>query len=296
MSPIILRLLRVYFSVLGRGLPSRAVRQAFALFRTPPPGKAPSERARAWLAQARTTTIEASDDHPRLVVYRWETSVEIVAPRRTVLLVHGWGSRAARFRRLATALLARGFDVVALDGPGHGASEGRTTFMPTFVAALSTVGRRFGPFHGVVGHSFGGAASAIALRGASMVGQPTIDAERLVLVAAPDRVKDVLARFARMIGLRQDLVPRLWAEATSAAGPDVPPEAFSTAQILRARPLPTLVVHDRQDDEVPYTDGRAIADAIRGGALFTTDGLGHHRVVTDDAVLDQVTGFLTAPA
>src|SRR5687768_7183372 len=39
---------------------------------------------------------------------------------RTVLLVHGWGSRASRYRTLVPALLAAGFRAVAMESPGHG--------------------------------------------------------------------------------------------------------------------------------------------------------------------------------
>ncbi len=56
--------------------------------------------------------------------------------------------------------------------------------------------------------------------------------------------------------------------------------------------IPLLVIHDRDDREVRWDDGAAIAAAWPRAELVTTTGLGHHRIVSDGAVIQQVLGFL----
>jgi alpha-beta hydrolase superfamily lysophospholipase len=62
--------------------------------------------------------VDGSDGSP-LVGYRWATD----APERGVVVVaHGLGEHSLRYRRVAEALAAVGFDVVAVDHRGHGAT------------------------------------------------------------------------------------------------------------------------------------------------------------------------------
>jgi len=56
--------------------------------------------------------------------------------------------------------------------------------------------------------------------------------------------------------------------------------------------VPLLVIHDREDREVRWNDGAAIAEAWPGAELMTTSGLGHHRIVSDSGVIRRVVSFL----
>jgi hypothetical protein len=52
------------------------------------------------------------------------------------------------------------------------------------------------------------------------------------------------------------------------------------------------VFHDRDDAEVPWSDGAAIAGAWPGARLVTTDGLGHRRILRDERVVSQAVAFV----
>jgi len=62
---------------------------------------------------------------------------------------------------------------------------------------------------------------------------------------------------------------------------------------LRAR---GLVIHDRDDDEVPLADGRAIAAGWPQARLEVTVGLGHRRVLRDEGVRAMVAAHLADAA
>lgn len=64
-----------------------------------------------------------------------------------------------------------------------------------------------------------------------------------------------------------------------------PPPALTT---------PLLVIHDRGDAEIPWQDGRVIAQAWRGAETLMTDGLGHRRVLRDPDVVAAAVAFVAA--
>ncbi len=56
--------------------------------------------------------------------------------------------------------------------------------------------------------------------------------------------------------------------------------------------VPALVLHDRDDIDVPMRYGKAIAEAWPGAEFVRTEGLGHHLIMRDPAVMDRVAGFV----
>ena len=79
--------------------------------------------------------------------------------------------------------------------------------------------------------------------------------------------------------------------AVGGAGPAAP------ARLRPHRPRrhrARLVVHDRQDKEVPHADGVRVAGTWPAGTLVSTEGLGHRRLLCDPGVVDTVTRFVTS--
>jgi pimeloyl-ACP methyl ester carboxylesterase len=53
-----------------------------------------------------------------------------------------------------------------------------------------------------------------------------------------------------------------------------------------------LVIHDRHDTQVPWRQGAALARHWPGARLMTTRGLGHGRILEDDAVARAAADFI----
>jgi hypothetical protein len=53
-----------------------------------------------------------------------------------------------------------------------------------------------------------------------------------------------------------------------------------------------LVLHDEGDREVPLEAGRELAAAWPGACFETTQGLGHTRILSDEAVVERAVRFL----
>ena len=200
-----------------------------------------------------------------------------------VLLVHGWGSRGARFVDLGGALLASGFRVVTFDAPGHGASSGRLSSGPEFARAALAVATAVGPVSAVVGHSLGGFASALAI-------ERGLAARRSVFISPSANVNTYSAQFASLLGVRDPVMASMRARLERRLGFEW--KHMDVPRFAPAMRIPLLVFHDRDDREVRWDDGAAIAAAWPGAQLVTTTGLGHHRIVSDGAVIRQVLAFL----
>ena len=267
--------------MLGRIAPAAAARAAKRLFLTPPRFRAP-EREREILARARAGSVRAGGR--RIAMWSWGAG-----PR--VLLVHGWGGRGGQLGAFVEPLLALGFSVTAFDGPAHGASEGRAVTIPEMAEALRDVLAAAGPVHGIVAHSGGGAVSAWALHRALLAGFVELPAA-IALVAPATDFRGYLEHFMEACGLSAVARRRLEQGLERRVG--LPPEAFDLRRFAAHLPLAALVVHDREDTEIPWADGAEIAAAWPGAELITTHGLGHRRILRDPAVVTRVTGFLAA--
>ena len=269
-----LRLTRFAFGAVQRASPRLAARWAERLFCSPP-RRAISQRMAAWLREARRIDVDVGAR--RVAAWSWGER----GPG--VLLVHGWGSRGARFIDLGNALLTRGYRVVTFDAPGHGASSGRLSSGPEFARAAVAVAKAVGSVSLVVGHSLGGFAAALALSNGLV-------ARRAVLLAPSANPDSYTAQFAAVLGVDDPVMTSMRGRLERRLG-------FTWAQmnvpiLARGMRVPLLVIHDRDDREVTWDNGAAISREWPGAELVTTTGLGHHRIVNDPSVIQQVLAFL----
>lgn len=194
----------------------------------------------------------------------------------TAVLVHGWAGRAADWRHLAGDLMSAGWRVVAPDLPAHGMSPGERTDLFELGGALAEVLRRERPEAAVV-HSMGFPTTMVALE----AGAP--NPQTIVALAPGRRIAQALHGFATRSRLRPALVRELRRGLEARFGPDVW-DVLEVDRVLPGLSARGLVVHDADDDEVPASDARAVADGWTGARLVTTEGLGHRRILRDEGV------------
>jgi pimeloyl-ACP methyl ester carboxylesterase len=266
--------MRGIFSRLSRLSPGTAARLAMVLFRRPPRHRRSDFPSTALASGQRVDLVL---DGRRLAVWRWGAGP-------TVLLVHGWGSRGARLGDFVAPLTHAGFSVLAFDAPGHGASAGRLSSLPQFIAAIRTIGEHLGSLHAVVAHSMGGAATTLAMaRG--------LDLERVVFLAPAADPAGYSERFASVFGLTDEVVSRMKRGLERRFG--IAWKDFDVLAAAATLTSPLLVIHDSDDRDVPLSDGASIIAAWPGARLVTTNGLGHRRIVHDPTVVLRAVAFLT---
>lgn len=278
-TPAVQRRLHGFFAMVQAVSPSLAGQLAFLMFMKPPRRKMEAADAPI-IALARRTTMRCGRD--RFTVWHWEH------PGPTVVLLHGWGSHAARFADFVAPLRAAGFSVLGIDAPAHGTSPGRFSDLLRFRNSLAEVLRAHEPIHAVIGHSLGGGAVLTVLA-------ETADhhPKKICLFGVPSDMDYILESFAMMLGLKPPALANLRARFRLKFG-----RAASAVSVAAAAPrvrIPVLVVHDEDDNVAPIAQGAALAGAIPGAVLWRTRGFGHSGALRDAATIRRVIEFLTEP-
>jgi pimeloyl-ACP methyl ester carboxylesterase len=255
--------------------PELAGALAERLFLTPPRAR-DAAAAALDLIDARSSIVEHKGRS--IVTWRWGSRD---AP--AVILAHGWGGHAAQMRSFVFPLLSAGYRVIAYDQPAHGVSEGRLTGLPDFAEVLAEVAWHHGDVAGVIAHSLGGAAAALAVSRGLRVG-------RVVLIGASLDVSFYSRQFARWYW-----IPKRALEAMQAAVEERFGVRWADLDVAKLAPrlsAPALMIHDRGDRLVPWKQGAAFARGWPGARLFSTRGLGHRRILQDDGVASLAAQFI----
>ncbi|WP_024657110.1 alpha/beta hydrolase [Pseudomonas syringae USA007] len=201
-----------------------------------------------------------------------------------VLFSHGWSSYAMRFAEWVPLLQSMGYAVVGFDQPAHGLSGGNISHMTQFVKVLRHVGRHFGKPAAVIGHSMGASATVFAQ-------EEQWRPERFVLIAPFLVAAEGVFKQFDSVGIAHKVFVPFEAYVHSLTG-----ERFADYDASLRLPLfdrPALIIHDRRDREIPWEKGARFAKLWPGARLFTTDGLGHNRLIDHPSVIDEVMKFLT---
>lgn len=257
--------------------PTLAGRAAFRVFCTP--RRLPlRDQDRDFLATAEQGTIHV--DRTALRTYTWPAAQP---DARTVLFLHGWESNSARWRKYVKAAREAGFTVQAFDAPANGHSEGTLLNVMLFARAVKAFLEKNGAPHAVVGHSLGGAAVVMSM---SILGAPR--SEKVVLMGVFAESTRVIRDFGKMLAVNDLVMGGIDREIERRSG--VPIEEYSVQKkAALLTDVQGLVLHDRDDEVAPVSEGRAIAESW-GCTFVETVGLGHR--MQDKSVVEAVTAFL----
>ena len=272
--PLPMRLAQPAIQAFSALAPSLAARLAERLFLTPRRHRAP-ERERTALATARRTIVHV--DGAPVTTWTWGHGP-------VVLLVHGWSGRGGQLAGFVDPLVASGCSVVTFDAPGHGTSPETQSSIVAFVDAIRAIDHMLGPVEGVIAHSIGAVAAARALYEGRGAQAAVFIAPPADLVLHSHTLLETLGFGRRARELMQARIERRFAVAWA---------ALDVRSYAGAMGTPLLVVHDRDDNEVPWQDGAIIARAWPDAVFSSTGSLGHRRILRDASVIRSVATFVT---
>ena len=268
---------RTGFVLGGRIAPKRTVNRAARLFATPYASS--RSRAQATQGDADMQRSELQVNGETIATYVWGDPTT----QPYALLAHGWSSFGLRFLPWVAQLRAQGLAVVTFDQPGHGHSSGKLCTLPEFIATIRAIGEHYGDAALAVGHSLGGAAVTLAQ-------DEAWHADRLILVAPAADMKAAARRFFRFVHLAGYLREPFYAWLHRRTGVHI-----DELQLERKLPMlgqPALIVHDLDDADVPWGEGERYAQHWLGARLYTTEGLGHRRVLDAPEVIEAALAFV----
>lgn len=268
--------LRMGFRILGKAAPDVASAAAERLFRSPRRHQRP-----AWEHEvlAAATPLRLPFGSDSLPAWSWGEGP-------VVLLVHGWEGRGSQLGAFVDPLVEMGFRVVAFDAPGHGDSPRRHGTVVEIARAVGAALSELGPVHAIVAHSVGCVAATYALSRVTAGAAP-----KLVFVAPPASPEPFVRSFKRLLGLDDEVARRMVERIEERYG--VPLADLNAGRLAPRMNAPLLVVHDREDRDVPFEAGAGLADVWPGARLRETRGLGHRRLLRAPDVVSDVAEFVS---
>jgi len=235
-----------------------------------------SESEKQYLKDGRRFEIIVNEQ--KVVYWKWGAGP-------IVIFSHGWNGRGIQFNHFFDKLVKNDFTVVAFDGPGHGESEGKTCSYFQMTDTIRAFVKHFSleNIQGIVGHSFGASAIINAL-----------SKEKLqlpvVLIAPAIKLKEMLEKTIQMHGVPNIIFKSLIAEYEKKYGYHFIND--NPHNLLKSLKLNALILHDFGDQTTPFSISQETATLYEYIDLIKTEGLGHIRILKDDAVIDKTIAYL----
>lgn len=277
------RAMATTLNLIGRVSPNLAGRMLQVLWFRPFHGQ-PGERTRAFWQSA----------HRRTVLLTGQGGVDLHfwgdpgAPM--IVGVHGWRGTGAQFRHLVPGLVGAGYQICLFDMPAHGMNRTRFTHVYEFMEVLLAIQNKAGRPAGVIAHSLGCQAVIQAIAKGFRPGH-------LAFIAPGINMDAMVNRFSQSLGLSSAVHQRFRAHLAARSvrlsenwigTRDTLFERLSHDVARQYLDHPGLLVADDQDEEIIWQDFKAVTEYWPGATTHFSSGLGHYRILKDEAVLGSV--------
>lgn len=231
------------------------------------------------LAKAEKTTLDFRGF--RIQRYQWGQS------ERTCLCIHGWEGQAGNFGGMIDTLLDLGYQVIAFDGPSHGASsKGRTSFFD-YIDLAEQIALEDKP-ELIISHSFGSIVTSSFLRK-----RPSFRLKHWVMITSPLSARERMNDFTIPLGVTQEVVEalvKLIEDEYNESIEDLNVPKF-VAELKNVTQL--TMIHGLADSVLPYSFSEKIQQGFEGAELIGLEGLGHYRILWSEQIQKVLKNKLT---
>jgi pimeloyl-ACP methyl ester carboxylesterase len=241
-------------------------------------------RARRFLKDARQLTVPSP--HGDIPVYVFEP--EAKPPRATVLVAHGWTAEASFMTLFGERLRHMGARAVLLDAPAHGKCKRTRSTVVDYTESVLRVAEAFQPDFALA-HSMG----CFAVLHAGGGGPPfrrKYDFKRYVLIGPPDEFGEITREFADARHMTPAARTNFERHLERVAHRRL--STFTASHLLRSADRPALLIHAKDDFEVPIRHAEAIVANCSNAELIPFDGFGHRKILSSPQVVRAAVSFL----
>ena len=274
-QPLSFRLVQWLFPKLESLLPYLARKWAVQLFFRPIPFSVP-EGESAVLEYA--SAFHFSSGGKLLQGFEWGKGDKVV------LTVHGWSGRGTQFQHFITTLVEKGYKVVSFDAPAHGKSPGKSTDALEISQALTDLANLYENIHAVIGHSLGGVTLMLACNNG-------FKPNRIALICVPSIAEDIKRNFLEKVNGSEQTGEYLDRYIQKKYNKSLV-EISGLFLAKNIRNIPTLLIYDEDDHDVPVNHGQELHDTLGSSRLMITEGLGHTKILKDEKVVNEVVKFI----
>lgn len=213
----------------------------------------------------------------KIMVYHYGES------EKKVLLVHGWSGRGTQLVKIADKMLSLGYSTISFDAPAHGKSPGKSTLMIEFIESILELEKQHGPFEYAIGHSLGSMSILNAIK-------KGLNVKKAVLIGSGDSVNDIVFDFVSKLKLKPLIASKMRSSFEKKF--NVSMESYSSYVAAKDVSTPTLLIHDRDDEDVPFTASENIHRNLTNSNIYLTNKLGHRKILGDDKVIKTIENFI----
>lgn len=201
-----------------------------------------------------------------------------------ILLVHGWASNGARWKKKVKRLVENGYTAVVMDAPGQGTSKGMWLSVPDYIQCVRTVLESQDNWYGLITHSVGSLAGII---GASEAGQ--LKKLKIAMMCTFSDCDALMTKYARCMGINERTLSFTKQNIDKIYGQPLP--HFSLIRHYRNLNAESILIYNQKDIIVPDSEAHLISAALPDVELFATDEGGHNLRCqeVEDLVIDFIT-------
>jgi len=236
------------------------------------------------IASARQTSIDFEE--LQIPIYSWGEGEK-------VLLVHGWGSRASHMSLLARAIAEAGFNTFTFDFPAHSSisiPSKKTSNMFELGRTISAAAKYLKDIHTVVGHSLGAITVLFTLSGFMKFKGYEFNSKKVVLISSPSSLESIISSFSRNHNLTESKEKILKAGLEDEFEFKI--SDYCVGSTLKNIPNDLLVIHDKDDEEIPFSDACDLKRIFPGTILHFTRGLGHKKILFNRETIQTAAKFI----
>lgn len=255
---------------------SLTVKFAKKLFSTPIKYKIP-KREFEMDANSKQELVFIPEISKRIMVYEYGFG------SKKALLVHGWSGRGTQLVKIADQLTDMGYTTISFDAPAHGKSPGSTTLMVEFIASILELEKKYGKFDIAVGHSLGGMSVLNSIK-------KGLKLDKAVIVGSGDSINDILQDFVKKMNLEPKIAHLMRSSFEQTYQESM--ENYSGSNAAKEVNIPILVIHDENDEDVPYTASVNIHKTLKNSELLLTKSLGHRKILGNEDVILKIKNFI----
>ena len=200
-----------------------------------------------------------------------------------ILFVHGWNGRGVQFHRFFDQLKTAGYSAVIFDAPAHGESQGRFTNGFEIAETVRVLLNQDNGLNiqGIIAHSLGASAVVMALSRQDRC----LDT---VLIAPALKLRELLYDTFDSHGIPTMVYQSLIAEIEETLGYSL--DNDNPHLLVKDITSKFLIVHDREDRTAPYEVSKEVSKQHSNVTLYTTEGLGHKKILADQSVIELAVG------
>lgn len=257
--------------------PSLTTKFAAKLFTTPIKHKLP-KRELHMERESVQKSILVPEIQKEIVVYEYGKS------EKKILLVHGWSGRGTQLVKIADEMLKMGYMTISFDAPAHGKSKGNSSIMIEFIASILEIEKQFGPFEFAIGHSLGGMSILNAIK-------QNLQVKKAVTIGSGDIIQDIIDDFIHKLKLKPEFGIKLRDYFETKYGGKM--DDYSAYKAAEKTNITVLVIHDKNDDDVSIKAAYNIQKHLKQSEIMITEGLGHRKILGDEAVIEKIKEFIT---